>query len=155
MKRCGCESGGEGGRWVHAYSMTRMKSTYSSLTVAVTWRHVIVWLDRKIAEKQLLASSRLSARLFVQTEQLGSNCIGFHEIWYPRNFRKYFEKILSLITYLTRMTGTVHEDLCTFMTIFCWILHRTRNVWDKIFRENQNTHFIYNNFCPKIVPLMR
>jgi len=30
-----------------------------------------------------------------------------------------------------------------------------RNVSDKRCRENQNTHFMLNNFFPKIVPFMR
>jgi len=30
-----------------------------------------------------------------------------------------------------------------------------RNVSDKIYRENQNTHFMFNNFLPKIVSFMR
>jgi len=30
-----------------------------------------------------------------------------------------------------------------------------RNVSDKSYRENQNTHFIFNNFFPYIVPFMR
>jgi len=42
--------------------------------------------------------------------------------------------------------GTLHEDLSTFMVISCWIILRIRNVSDKSFRENQNSHFIFNNF---------
>jgi len=30
---------------------------------------------------------------------------------------------------LTRVTGTLHDDQCTFM-ISCWILLRTRNIYD-------------------------
>jgi len=30
-----------------------------------------------------------------------------------------------------------------------------RNVSDKSYRENQNTHFIFNNFFSKNVPFMR
>jgi len=30
-----------------------------------------------------------------------------------------------------------------------------RNVGDKSCRENQNTHFILNNFPPKVEPFMR
>ena len=53
----------------------------------------------------------------------------------------------------TRITGTLHEDVSTFMTISRWILLRMRNVSNKSYRENQNTHFIFNNVFPKIVPL--
>jgi len=30
-----------------------------------------------------------------------------------------------------------------------------RNVSDKSCKENQNTHFVFSNFFPKIVPFMR
>ena len=42
--------------------------------------------------------------------------------------------------------GASHEDLSIFMTMSCWILLRMRNISDKSCRENQNTHFMYNNF---------
>jgi len=45
--------------------------------------------------------------------------------------------------------GTLHEDLCTFMIISCWIILRIRNVSDKSFRQNQNTRFMFNNFFRK------
>jgi len=51
---------------------------------------------------------------------------------------------------LTRITGTLHEDLCTFTTISRSILLRMRNVLNKSCRENQNTHFIRNNGFSKI-----
>ena len=53
----------------------------------------------------------------------------------------------------TRITGTLHEHFFTFMTISRRILLRMRNVLDKICREI--THFIFNNFLPKIAPFMR
>ena len=47
--------------------------------------------------------------------------------------------------------GTLHEDLSVFISR--WIL---RNVLDKHGTENENTHFMFNNFfSPKIVPFMR
>ena len=53
------------------------------------------------------------------------------------------------------MTGTLHEDVSTFLTISRLILLKMRNVLDKSCRENQNTHFMFNNFFPKIAPFMR
>ena len=51
--------------------------------------------------------------------------------------------------------GTLHEDVCTFMTKYRWIL-RMRNVSDKSCRENKNMHFLFNNFIfPKIITLIR
>jgi len=53
------------------------------------------------------------------------------------------------------MTGTLHEDLCTFMIIYRSNLLRTRNVSDKSYRQIKNTYFVLNNFFPKIVPFIR
>ena len=44
------------------------------------------------------------------------------------------------------MTGTLHEYQYIFMTISRSVLLRVRNASDKICRENQNTHFVFNNF---------
>jgi hypothetical protein len=52
--------------------------------------------------------------------------------------------------------GTVHEDQYIFLIISLSDLLRMRNVSDKICRENQNTHFPFNDLiCSKIVPFMR
>ena len=50
----------------------------------------------------------------------------------------------------TRVMGTFHEVLSTFVIICCLILVRMRNVLDKSCRENQNTHFIFSNFPPPL-----
>jgi hypothetical protein len=55
----------------------------------------------------------------------------------------------------TRITGTLHEGVSTFLTISCSILLRIRNDVDNTCRENQNTHFVFNYFFPKIAPFMR
>jgi hypothetical protein len=44
------------------------------------------------------------------------------------------------------MAGTLHEAVFTFMTMSLAILIRKRNVSGKICRENQSTHFVFNNF---------
>jgi hypothetical protein len=78
----------------------------------------------------------------------------FQESSYLRIFRISVEEIqVSLKS--DNNNGTLHEDLCTFMVITRWILSRMRNVSDKSCRENQNTHFMFNSFFPKIVPFMR
>jgi hypothetical protein len=43
------------------------------------------------------------------------------------------------------MMATLHEGRCTFLIIFRWFLLRTRNVLDRICREN---HFVFNNIFP-------
>ena len=47
---------------------------------------------------------------------------------------------------MTGTTGTLHEDQFTLIMISLSVLLRMRNVSDKSCRENQNTHFIFNNF---------
>ena len=55
----------------------------------------------------------------------------------------------------TRITDTFIKDVLTFMTISRLILLRTRNILDKSCRENKDTHFMFDNFFPKILPFMR
>jgi hypothetical protein len=43
------------------------------------------------------------------------------------------------------MMGTVHEDQCTFLIISHPLL-RMKNVSDKSYGENKNTHLMLNNF---------
>jgi hypothetical protein len=80
--------------------------------------------------------------------ELGSQRTDFHEIWYMNILRKSLEKIkISLQS--DNNNGILHEDLCTFMAISRWILLRMRNVSDKSCTQNQNTHFMFNNFFRK------
>jgi hypothetical protein len=46
---------------------------------------------------------------------------------------------------LTRITGILLEDVCTFK-MTRRILVRMENVSDKSCRENKSTHFVFNNF---------
>ena len=64
----------------------------------------------------------------------------------------FFEKltgIWKLHWKLTRITGSLNEVECLFMTVSRWIILRMRNVSFKSCRENQNTHFVFNNFCSR------
>ena len=55
----------------------------------------------------------------------------------------------------TRITGSLHDDQYTLMTISRSFVLRMRNVSDKICTENQNTHFVFNVFFfSKIVCLL-
>jgi len=42
----------------------------------------------------------------------------------------------------TGMTGALHEDQCTFLITSRSVILTMRNVADKSYRENQDTHFI-------------
>jgi hypothetical protein len=44
---------------------------------------------------------------------------------------------------MTSMTGTLHEDVCTFMIIRCWILLRMRNISEK-FVEKIKINMLYS-----------
>jgi hypothetical protein len=106
----------------------------------------------KNCKKRLLASSCSSVRLHATT------LLTLVKFWWNLVF-EHFSKICgensSFINILLKTTGTVLEDIFTFVTISFWILLRTRNVWNKRSRENKNTDFMMNNFCPRIVPFMR
>jgi hypothetical protein len=56
---------------------------------------------------------------------------------------------------MTRIMGTIHEDISIFMIVSHRILLRMRNVPDKSCRENQNTYFMFNNIFLKIVLFMK
>ena len=53
------------------------------------------------------------------------------------------------------MTGTLLEQLCTFMITSHRIIIRISNTGDEICRENHNTHIMSNNYFPKIVSYTR
>jgi len=61
-------------------------------------------------------------------------------------FFEIMSKKLKFHENLTRITGNLHEDQYIFLIIYCLIHHRIKNVSDKIFRENQNKHFIFYIF---------
>jgi hypothetical protein len=73
-------------------------------------------------------------------------------IWlFFENLYRNFKFLYSL----TRITSTLHEDLWAFMVISRWTPLRMRNVSGSSCRENQDTHFMFSSFFPKIVPFMR
>jgi len=49
----------------------------------------------------------------------------------------------------TRIAGTLHEDRYSFLIMSCSFLLRMRNISNQHLRENQNTHFMLNNFFRK------
>jgi len=51
--------------------------------------------------------------------------------------------------------GTLHEDQYTFIIISHSFLLMMKNVPDKICRENQNAHFMFNNLFVLIILLTR
>jgi hypothetical protein len=105
----------------------------------------------QIWQKRLSSSSYVCPS--VRIEQLGSHWMDFHEHWYLKTYRKSTDNNdVSLKS--DKKTGTLHEDQHTFMIISRSVLLRGRNVSDKSCTENQNTHFMFSKFFPKIVPFM-
>jgi len=74
-------------------------------------------------------------------EQLGSNWTEFHEIWRLSIFFENLSKKSMFHNNLTRITGTLHEGLCTSMIIGRSALLRMRNVYTKIV-EKIETHIL-------------
>ena len=99
-------------------------------------------------EKRLLASSCL----FVRMKHLGPHCTDFRQIWDFSFFFKNLSRDLKFHYNSTRITGTLHDDVFTFMTISCWILLIIRNILDKIV-ENQNIFCVQCRFFHKLCRL--
>jgi len=65
------------------------------------------------------------------------------------NLKIFFENLSRNCKFhsnMTKITGTLHEDVCAFMIVYRWNLLIMRNVSDKSCRENKNTHFVFSNF---------
>jgi hypothetical protein len=86
----------------------------------------------------------MSAALSVWSNWLPTTRISINLI-----FEYFFSKIClenSFHSNLTTITGTLREDLCTFIIITRSILLRIRNILEEICRESQDTHIMFNNF---------
>jgi hypothetical protein len=109
------------------------------------------WAPSWNFEKRLLATSCPSVRV----KQLGSQWTDFDKTWYLSFFFENLSRKSKFNKNPIKITGTLHEDVSTFMTISLYILLRMRNALSKRRRENQNTHCLFNNFFSKIVPFVR
>jgi hypothetical protein len=67
-------------------------------------------------------------------EKVGFHWTDYHEILYLSIFLICVEKIQTSLN-LTRLTGTLHEDQCTVLIIYCSVLRRMRNVSDKVAKK--------------------
>ena len=94
----------------------------------------------------------------VHMEQLGPPLDGFS---WNLIFEYLFGNVARTFKFrynLTTITGTLLEEVWTFMIKVRWILLRIRNALDKSCRENHNTNFMFDcppPSLPKIVPFMR
>jgi len=87
----------------------------------------------------------------VHMERLCSHTTDFHEIWHLSIFWKSVTKIQVWLK-SDKNNGYLHEDACTFTTIYHWIILRLKKVSDKSCTENHNTYLMLN-ISPKICHL--
>jgi len=77
-----------------------------------------------------------------------------HNEWIFMKFGSwlFFENLSRKFNFkenLTGMSGNLHEDQCILSIMSRSVFLRTRNVWDKRCRENQNTNFVFKIFFRK------
>jgi hypothetical protein len=98
----------------------------------------------KHCEKQILASSCPS----VCMQQLGSHWKDFYWISYLNIFQKSVEKTQGSLKY-DKDNGYSTWRLIRIYDLSRSVFLRMTNISDKLCTENQNTHFIFNNFSRK------
>jgi len=70
------------------------------------------------------------------------------------NFSKIFRKKWRFFKNLTRITGTLHGDLCPFMIASCSFLLRTWKLFrQKLYRKWKHTFWVLQLFFPKNHPI--
>jgi hypothetical protein len=70
----------------------------------------------------------------------------------------FFENLLKILKFhqnLTRLIGTLHKDQYTYLIESRLILLRMKTFSSKSCRENQNTHFVFDDCFSKMLPFMR
>jgi hypothetical protein len=115
-----------------------------SVIISIVRIYYLCWAHSHNCEKWLLASSCPSVHPSVRRH--GTTRLRLDGFWWNlifELFRKSVEKIPN------KITGTLNEDVFTFMTVSREMILRMRNVLGEGCRENENTHFMFNNFFPK------
>jgi hypothetical protein len=111
---------------------------------------------KRVAKRRVskIAKSNISFVMSVRLSVLKRRKTGFpqDEFFLGRvifeDFSKSVNKIqVSLHSY--KVTGTLHEILCTFMRLCRVILLRMRNVSDKTCKEKKHTFYFQELFPPK------
>ena len=78
----------------------------------------------------------MSVRPTVRTEHLDS-----HEIWYLNILRKSVDKIQVSLK-CDQNSGTLYEDILTFIIVSRSVLFRTIKVSDKAVEESKHTFYV-------------
>ena len=107
-----------------------------------------------LGELAKLRKATISFVMSIRMEKLDSHWTDFHEIWDLSVFLKSVEKIK--VSWKPGKNNRYFTWRRTFMRISRYILLKTRNVWDKSCKNNQNTHFVLNTFFSfsKIIPFI-
>ena len=96
-------------------------------------------------EKRALVSVCLTVSLSTRNNS-ASNGRSFKKFDYLRLFKKFVDKIQDSLK-SDRLTGPLHEDLCTFMTSSFSMI----SVSGSSCRENVDTHFVFDSSFSKIL----
>jgi hypothetical protein len=111
---------------------------------------------RKTHISFVVASARPSVCLSVRPRR--TTRLPLDGFWWNMIFERFSEicrKKFKFYWYSKRITGTLQEDVFTFITISLWFLLRMRSISNESCTENRNTHFVFSNVFQKIVPFMR
>ena len=77
----------------------------------------------------------------VRMEQLGSQWTDFHEIWYLSIFSKKLSRKFEFYWKIARITGTLHEDVCTYLITSRSVILRMINVSGRRFKKKSKHAF--------------
>jgi hypothetical protein len=122
-----------------------------TVTLCIPSLHAVIPLGVFAKLRKPTVSFVTSVRSYVcppawnNTASIGQILIKFG-IW---DFSATLSKKFKFYQNLARITGTLYEDVFAFMTLSRWIVLRMRNVLGNHCRENENTHFTFNNFYRK------
>ena len=103
------------------------------------------FLDALVKSRKATISFNTSICLSVHMERLSSHWTDFHDIFYLNTFRKPVDKIQVLLK-SDKNNGYLHDDVCTFISIFRWILLTISD--EKLWRTQKNTYFMSSNYFP-------
>jgi hypothetical protein len=123
----------------------RQNIVYNCKIIFVNWFRVERFLViLGVFVKSWKATISFVWSVFVRMEQLDCHWADFHQIWYLRRFRKSIERVqISLGS--NKNSGYFICRSIHILIISRSVLLRMRNISEKSCRENQNTHFVFNN----------
>jgi hypothetical protein len=107
-------------------------------------------ISKKLRKVTICIIMSLSPSVYM--EQLGSHWVDCNESWYLSIFQNPLEKNHVRLKWDKNKGYFTWRPVYIFI-ISCSVLFRMQNVLDGSCRENQNTHFMFNNFFWKLCRL--